>query len=368
MRYAVPAFAGATTASLLGATSVPLGLVAGTLAGGLLAWGTRRSGRATVLGPADIDIAFVRRALGRGRSTSKTRFASSRARATPSALRSGGQLQLLRSALRAQTALVLWNDAATRSVRMRGFDTSRDDLVVGHWPDGKRIARAPRAGGEPALCNDLDAGRGLLPWYPSRDGGHAIVIRLLREGVPLGYLVVDRAPTHRALTTSMLALQTAAEQVALTIRMEMLVVEAASARREMAILDAAAARLNSALTPDDVSREAADLFARVLDIDAFVTALDEANAQQRVPLHTGRQAFPHPRRPSLRRRRERRRARAPPDGVLALFGPHRSPGCVCPRRGHASRRRALAARIPYGHGPAHRRHHRGRGGPRGCLR
>ena len=283
-RYTVPAFAGATTASLLGATSVPLGLVAGTLAGGLLAWGTRRSGQATRLGPADIDIAFVRRALGRGRSTSEDEIRL--IKGASHSVRSSVErtLQLLRSALRAQTALVLWNDAATRSVRMRGFDTSRDDLVVGHWPDGSGLLARLRAGGEPALCNDLDAGRGLLPWYPSRDGGHAIVIRLLREGVPLGYLVVDRASDAPGFDdVDLLALQTAAEQVALAIRMEMLVVEAASARREMAILDAAAARLNSALTPDDVSREAADLFARVLDIDAFiVTAFDEANAQQRV--------------------------------------------------------------------------------------
>ena len=146
-RYAVPAFAGATTASLLGATSVPLGLIAGTLAGGLLAWGTRRSGQATRLGPADIDIAFVRRALGRGRSTSEDEIRL--IKGASHSVRSSVErtLQLLRSALRAQTALVLWNDAATRSVRMRGFDTSRDDSS---WATGPTEADCSRASGPAA--------------------------------------------------------------------------------------------------------------------------------------------------------------------------------------------------------------------------
>lgn len=282
--YALPALAGATTAAMLGSASLPLGIAAGALAGGLLAWGTRRAGAAPDHAPADVDLAFVRRALERSRPTSddEIRIIKNASHSVRSSVER--TLHLLRCALRAQSAIVLWSNAATHTVRVRGVDTCRDDILVGQWRDGVGVLGRVRGGAEPITCNGLAADDDLLPWYGPGEGGHAVAIRLLREGVPLGYLVVDRAADASPFDdVDAIAVQAAAEQVALAIRMEMLVVEAATARQEMAVLDAAAARLNGALTPDDVCREAAALLARVMHFDALVvTGYDEAHAQQRV--------------------------------------------------------------------------------------
>lgn len=273
------------TATWAGAIAHPIaGAALGLTTAALGALWTQHRARHAAAAPADVDLELVRLGLRTSRQASDEELRIIR-NAAHSVRESVGQtLHLVRSALRARTAVVLWVNSARGSARVRVADTSHPGEIGGSFDDDAGVLARLARHRDPVIVNRMDADRSGLPWYGEATGGHVVGIALAREGVRLGYLVVDRAlddtPFDDADAEAVVA---AAEQVALAIRMEQLVVEAAHVRREMAMIDAAAARLNAALTVDEVCREAAALVGELLPFHACaITAFDEAAGEQRV--------------------------------------------------------------------------------------
>jgi two-component system cell cycle response regulator len=192
-------------------------------------------------------------------------------------------LQLLRAALRAQSAVVVWRSTRKNQVTVRVVDTSSDNIRDGAYPADEGVLRGLVNAHGPTIRNHV-SGEGFVPWYEADHPAHVIAIPLTREHAVVGYLVVDRGQgTEPFEELDADAVRAAAQQVSLAIRLEVLVVEAASAREGMAVLDDAAAQLNNALTVDDVCTKAVELVSRLLPVHAcYLTAYDEGRDQQRV--------------------------------------------------------------------------------------
>jgi diguanylate cyclase (GGDEF)-like protein len=274
----------ALATSAAGVAHPALALTTGAVATALAAITLRRHAARDASLPTEVDIDLVRRGLQLHRDATDDEIQMIRDAGHAVREATGQTLHLVRSALRARTAAVLWTDNVRATARVRCADTSvRDPLVRACRDDAGVLERLGRHR-DPLIINRIAANAGALPWYTDDRGGHLVGIMLVREGVRLGFLVVDRdadAPPFEDADAS--AVVAAAEQVALTMRTESLVVEAAHARREIALVDASAARLNEALTLHEVCETAAQIVGQMLPFDACViSAYDEQADQQRV--------------------------------------------------------------------------------------
>jgi diguanylate cyclase (GGDEF)-like protein len=197
-------------------------------------------------------------------------------------------LQLLRASLRAQSAIVLWSRSNDAKVRIREAETCSDHLRGRTFGVHEGVLGTLRFGSDIAIVNNASAQPGLFPWYAEGCGpGAAVAVPLLRDGIPLGFLIVDRAQGDPPFDdVDAIAVRAAAEQIALSIHMEFLVLEAATAHRDIAVLDAAASRLNRALTISDVFTEARGILGEFVDFDFLaLTENDVETGEQRV-LHS----------------------------------------------------------------------------------
>lgn len=264
------------------------GLVIATLVGVFLCrWvlTTARSLRAESL---DIDSAIVGRTLHASRQASdeERRIIQNASHSVRSSVQR--TLELLRAALRAQSAVVLWTRSSDQTVRVREAETCSDHLRGGVFDARAGILAELRR--DATLFDEIDGIDGRFPWYePGHEPGSAIAVALVRDGVPLGYLVVDRARGDIAFDdVDLIAVRSAAEQVSLAIHMEFLVLEAAAASRDIAALDTAASQLNHALTVDEVCGVARDILEQFTEFDFFaVTEASLENSDQRVVFADG---------------------------------------------------------------------------------
>lgn len=243
--------------------------VAALGAAGLTRWALRkaREHRAESL---DIDSAIVNRTMFASRQATdeERRIIQNASHSVRSSVQR--TLQLLRAALRAQSALVLWTRSSDQTVRVREAETSSSHLCGGIFAANAGVlAQLRRDGTIVERARGVD---GLFPWYePGHEPGSAIAVPLVRDGVPLGFLVVDRPVGARRFDdVDIIAVESAAEQVAIAIHMEFLVLEAAAASRDIAALDRAASRLNHALTVADVCNAARDILGEFAEFDSFV--------------------------------------------------------------------------------------------------
>lgn len=278
----------ATGLGTLVATSV-FGPVAGVGVVGagaaLSAWSIGRETARLRTQSLDIDSAIVGRALHATRpaTDAERRIIQNAGHSVREAVQR--MLQLLRASLRAQSAIVLWSRSNDGTVRIREAETCSDHLRGRTFTVHEGLLGMLRFGSDIAVVNDASAQPELFPWYG--DGmapGAAIAVPLLRDGIPLGFLVVDRAQGEPAFDdVDAIAVRAAAEQIALSIHMEFLVLEAATAYRDIAVLDAAASRLNRALTIADVFAEARGILAEFVDFDFLaLTEVDIESGEQRV--------------------------------------------------------------------------------------
>ncbi len=245
--------------------ALAVGIIAGGICGAWMLKRVREIHNATL----DIDSAIVGRAMfaTRPASDEERRIIQNASHSVRSSVRR--TLQLLRAALRAQSAVVLWSRSGDHTVRVREAETCSD-----HFRGGTFDARAGilgRVDRDLAIVNDATDQPELFPWY---EAGHepaaAIAVALVRDGIPLGCLVVDRAPGDSPFDdVDVIAVRSAAEQVAIAIHMEFLVLEAATAARDIAVLDTAASKLNRALTVEEVCVEARAILANFVPFSFF---------------------------------------------------------------------------------------------------
>lgn len=249
---------------------------AGTIAA---AWSIRRESAALRTQSLDIDSAIVGRALHATRPATEEerRIIQNAGHSVREAVHR--MLQLLRASLRAQSAIVLWSRSNDGTVRIREAETCSDHLRGRTFTVHEGILGMLRFGSDIAVVNNASSQPDLFPWYTEGLApGAAIAVPLLRDGIPLGFLIVDRAqgePSFDDVDT--IAVRAAAEQIALSIHMEFLVLEAATAHRDIAVLDAAASRLNRALTIADVFAEAREILGEFVEFDFL--ALTENNVE-----------------------------------------------------------------------------------------
>jgi len=284
LRPVAPVAAMALGVGLAGATFGEFAAVATTgLAWlGMSRWwrGERASLRADVL---DVDAALMStgRRLSCGASDEDKRLIQAASQSVTDSVRT--TLDLVRASLGATSAVVLWHRSRAGTVQLRVAETSSQMLRTGEF--GAREGLLGLIEGDATVAvSDVAARPALLPWY---DDGHdiafAVAAPILRDGIPVGVLVVDRARGGRPFDTiDQLAVRTAADQVALSVRLETLVLEATTAQRDIQALTAAAAELNGALTLDDVCSRALTLLRALAPIDEFVVTTFDAVADRHV--------------------------------------------------------------------------------------
>lgn len=131
------------------------------------------------------------------------------------------QVQLLRAALDATTVAVLWRGPES-TVRLRAYDSARDDLIVGPYTDAAGIPGSVLRDGEPVAVTPVHPGG--LPYYPQdadRDdeapNGVLAVPVLDAAGEVAGVLCID-GPRPIDHTTRRIA-HYGADSLALAVRM-----------------------------------------------------------------------------------------------------------------------------------------------------
>lgn len=290
--WLVPCAGVAAATAAAGVVHPALAVAAGAIATAGAAVALRRHAARDAQLPTEVDIDLVRRGLQLHRDATDDEIQIIRDAGHAVREAMAQTLHLIRSALRARTAAVLWTDNVRGTARVRCADTAVRAPLVRACADQAGVLERLGRHRDPLIVNRIVDNAGALPWYCDDRGGHVVGVMLVREGVRLGFLVVDRdlddAPFDDADASAVVA---AAEQVALTMRTESLVVEAAHARREVALVDASAARLNEALTLQEVCETAAQIVGQILPFDACViSAFDEQADEQRVLYAHGMQA------------------------------------------------------------------------------
>jgi diguanylate cyclase (GGDEF)-like protein len=191
-------------------------------------------------------------------------------------------LRFVRVALRARTAMVFWTRSSDGFIQLREVETACATLRPGIFdPRDTLLARVPGDG----AVSESSSGSLKYPWYAPEDApGSAVVVPLTRDGVRLGFLVIDREPGRPSFTeVDLHALRAAAAQVELAIHTELLILEAAAAARTLSTLDQAAAQLNRALTVEDVSDVTRGILSEFAVFDRFVvTACDREEGHHRI--------------------------------------------------------------------------------------
>lgn len=278
---APPALAVAATA-LAGLIDPLFGLGVGAASAAAAGAWALRAQRDTEARTLDIDSAIVGRAMfaSRPANQEERRIIQHASDSVRDSVRR--TLQLLRAGLRAQSAVVLWSRSSDHTVRVREAETCSEFLRGGTFDAHAGILA--RVGRDAAVVNHA-GDSGLFPWY---DAGHepasAVAVPLVRDGIPFGCLVVDRAAGDPGFDdVDVIAVQSAAEQIGIAIHMEFLVLEAANAARHIAVLDDAASKLNRALTVEDVCEEARRILGQSVPFDFFaVTECDLLTGEHHV--------------------------------------------------------------------------------------
>ena len=285
-RMMLPAVLGAAGTVVATAAGGPLaGALVASVGAAATTWSVRRETALLRAESLDIDSAIVGRALHATRPATdeERRIIQNAGHSVRESVQR--MLQLLRASLRAQSAIVLWSRSNDAKVRIREAETCSDYLRGRTFGVHEGILGMLRFGSDIAVVNNASAQPALFPWYTEGCGpGAAIAVPLLRDGIPLGFLIVDRAQGDPAFDdVDTIAVRAAAEQIALSIHMEFLVLEAATAHRDIAVLDAAASRLNRALTISDVFTEARGILGEFVDFEFLaLTENDAENGVQRV--------------------------------------------------------------------------------------
>ena len=261
------------------------GLAVAGLGAAAAAWSVRRETALLRAESLDIDSAIVGRALHATRPATdeERRIIQNAGHSVRESVQR--MLQLLRASLRAQSAIVLWSRSNDAKVRIREAETCSDHLRGRTFGVHEGILGMLRFGSDIAVVNNASAQPALFPWYADGCGpGAAIAVPLLRDGIRLGFLIVDRAQGEPAFDdVDTIAVRAAADQISLSIHMEFLVLEAATAHRDIAVLDAAASRLNRALTISDVFAETRGILGEFVEFDFLaLTENDVETGEQRV--------------------------------------------------------------------------------------
>ncbi|MCB9533308.1 MAG: diguanylate cyclase [Myxococcales bacterium] len=287
----------APVAALVGATAIGASQ-GGMLAGVALATGAvwaighhlqaeLRRQRGAVL---DVDAALLGRALQATRAATddERRLITQASESVRASVQR--TVALVRASLRATSVIVLWTRSRDGAVQIREAETSSDHLRPGPFRDNEGFLAQIGRSRDAVVLNRIGPGSGALPWYEEgHTPAHAVGAPLVRDGIPLGYLVIDRAAGGQPFDEiDAIAVREAAEQISLAVHMEYLVLEAAVAQKDIQALTAAGARLNAALTADDVCARALELFRSFAEIDDFVvTSVDAETGTQSVIFAAG---------------------------------------------------------------------------------
>ena len=194
-------------------------------------------------------------------------------------------LTLLRSSLRAQTAIVLQVNVKGE-VRIQNAETCVSNVITqGPFSEHSGILEILHKQSTPYVVGNMEPSVEILPWYEANHcPAHVMAVGLYDAGLLVGFLVVDRVKDQDEFCEAdTIALQAAADELLSNAHAEQLVNEAERARTEMTALYRAAEAFNSALTPDEVCEVAKELVQRFVKIDMLtVTSFNEETERQTV--------------------------------------------------------------------------------------
>lgn len=186
-------------------------------------------------------------------------------------------LELVKTALKAQTVVLLWFDLRNERLKIKELVSDSDDLVEGSIdPAGGVIGGITRRRDMVRLAELRPGFRGLAYYHKPSGATEFIGMPIIEQGHLRGVLCVDRAANRAFDDEEARIVEEAAGYVLRAVENERMVASIEQTRFEVGRFFEASRRLNGVLTPDEVYEVALDSISQIVAYDfAAITLYDE---------------------------------------------------------------------------------------------
>lgn len=187
-------------------------------------------------------------------------------------------LSLLKTGLRAHTAVLLWLDVRNDRLRIKELVSDSDDLIEGTIEPAKGVVGGITRRREPVNLKDVRTGFRGIPYYRApQDVTSFLGVPVLEDGHLRGVLCVDRTNGQNFDEDDAALVTDVANHIVRTIENERLFTTIERSKYELSRFFDASRRLNSTLTPQQVYEVALACASDLAPWEfAAITLYDEA--------------------------------------------------------------------------------------------
>ncbi len=198
-------------------------------------------------------------------------------------------LDMVKTALKADTVILLWFDLRNEKLRIKELVSDSDDIVEGAIdPAGGVIGGITRKR-DVVRLSGLRAGfRGLSYYRQAPEATEFMGAPVIEQGHLRGVLCVDRSARRGFDADEQRVVEEAADYVMRAVENERMIATIERTRFEVSRFYEASRQLNGVLTPDEVYRVALESVSQIADYDfAALTLYDEQEDRHQVVLVDG---------------------------------------------------------------------------------